>query len=132
MTGEELRTNKLDWVICGGETGPGSRPMHPDWARSLREQCQETGVPFFFKQWGEYHPKKQADASEDTCKFRDGNIYAVKSDGRYLHEEWIYNPEVFPWPKDMWWMDRVGKKKAGHLLDGREWRESPKILEAMN
>jgi len=46
-----LRT-MLDWVICGGESGPVARPMHPDWARSLRDQCQAAGVPFFFKQWG--------------------------------------------------------------------------------
>mgnify|MGYP000995710618 CR=1 FL=1 len=44
---------KLDWVICGGESAPKARPMHPDWARSLRDQCQEADVPFFFKQWGE-------------------------------------------------------------------------------
>jgi len=44
----------LDWVICGGENGPGARPMHPDWPRSLRDQCQAAGVPFFFKQWGEW------------------------------------------------------------------------------
>jgi protein gp37 len=43
---------RVDWVICGGESGPGARPMHPDWARSLRDQCQAAGVPFFFKQWG--------------------------------------------------------------------------------
>ena len=42
----------IDWVICGGESGPNARPMHPDWARSLRDQCQPAGVPFFFKQWG--------------------------------------------------------------------------------
>jgi protein gp37 len=41
-------------VICGAETGPGARPMHPEWARSLRDQCQAAGVPFFFKQWGEF------------------------------------------------------------------------------
>src|SRR6185312_14044044 len=46
----------LDWVICGGESGPGARPMHPDWARSLRDQCKDAGVPFFFKQWGEFLP----------------------------------------------------------------------------
>jgi protein gp37 len=46
----------LDWVICGGETGPGARPMHPDWVRDLRDQCVRTGVPFFFKQWGEFAP----------------------------------------------------------------------------
>ncbi len=48
---DELR---LDWVICGGETGPGARPMHADWARSLRDKCKASGVPFFFKQWGEW------------------------------------------------------------------------------
>lgn len=45
-----------DWVICGGESGPGARPMHPDWARGLRDQCAAAGVPFFFKQWGEFCP----------------------------------------------------------------------------
>jgi protein gp37 len=44
----------LDWVIAGGESGPHARPMHPDWARSLRDQCQDAGVAFFFKQWGEW------------------------------------------------------------------------------
>jgi len=48
----------LGWVICGGESGPGARPMHPDWARSLRDQCVAAGVPFFFKQWGEWSPEK--------------------------------------------------------------------------
>ena len=42
----------LDWVVAGGESGPGARPMHPDWARSLRDQCAAATVPFFFKQWG--------------------------------------------------------------------------------
>src|SRR3546814_6072988 len=44
----------LDWVVAGGESGPGARPMHPDWARSLRDQCAAAGVPFLFKQWGEW------------------------------------------------------------------------------
>lgn len=52
----EPREVRLDWVICGGETGPGARPMHPDWPRSLRDQCQAAGVPFFFKQFGKYGP----------------------------------------------------------------------------
>jgi protein gp37 len=47
--------NILDWVILGGETGPKARPMHPDWARSVRDQCQEARVPFFFKSWGDYY-----------------------------------------------------------------------------
>ena len=48
--------HRLQWVIVGGESGPGARPMHPSWARDLRDQCQRTGVAFFFKQWGEWAP----------------------------------------------------------------------------
>jgi len=48
----------LDQIIVGGESGPGARPMHPDWARSMRDQCAEVGVPFFFKQWGGVNKKK--------------------------------------------------------------------------
>jgi protein gp37 len=44
----------IDWVICGGETGPKARPMNPDWVRSLRDQCQVAGIPFFFKSWGKW------------------------------------------------------------------------------
>jgi len=44
----------IDWVIAGGESGPGARPMQPDWARSLRDQCSTAGVSFFFKQWGQH------------------------------------------------------------------------------
>ena len=47
---------QIDCVVCGGETGPGARPMHPDWVRSIRDQCQGAGVPFFFKQWGLWKP----------------------------------------------------------------------------
>jgi len=46
----ENGNSKIDWVVCGGESGPNARPMHPDWARSLRDQCQAAGVPFFLKQ----------------------------------------------------------------------------------
>jgi protein gp37 len=48
----------LDWVIVGGESGPGARPMHPDWVRSARDQCAAAGVPFLFKQWGGCNKKK--------------------------------------------------------------------------
>lgn len=51
----------LDWVVAGGESGKGARPMHPDWARSLRDQCAAAGTPFFFKQWGSYAPLRGAD-----------------------------------------------------------------------
>lgn len=70
---------RVDWVVCGGETGPGARPMHPDWVRSLRDQCQDAGVPFFFKSWGEHcYPeqmsrfgKKAADAMLDGREWRE-------------------------------------------------------------
>ena len=52
--GEIPRELMPDWIICGGESGPHARPMHPDWARSLLDQCQAASVPFFFKQWGEW------------------------------------------------------------------------------
>jgi len=93
---------KLDWVICGGESGPRARPMHQDWARSVRDQCQAAGVPFFFKQWGEWAPYKY----ETDMKRRQP-----------LH---LYHR----WP-DKTQMLRVGKKAAGRLLDGREWNEFP-------
>lgn len=92
----------IHWVICGGESGPGARPMHPEWARSLRDQCQAAGVPFFFKQWGEWAPPSQVDGllplhfSRPWHKFDEDVI-----SGRY------------------------GKKAAGRLLDGRTWDEVP-------
>lgn len=54
--GRPIYTSPLDWVICGGETGPHARPMDPDWARSLRDECQEAGVPYFFKKLGHRKP----------------------------------------------------------------------------
>lgn len=81
-----------DWVICGGETGPGARPMHPDWARSLRDQCQAAGVAYFFKQWGEYKPGFNSYTTPDGI-----TMYKVgkKDAGRLLDgREWNEYPEV--------------------------------------
>lgn len=89
----------LGWVIAGGESGPGSRPMHPDWVRSMRDQCATAGASFFFKQWGDWHP----DA--------------------LLHRE--VGTQVCP-PPSM----RVGKKAAGAMIDGREYREMPEVHNA--
>ena len=90
----------LDWVVVGGESGPGARPMHPDWARSLRDQCQAAGVPFFFKQVGEWFHESEL----GWWPFGDEAIERCQSVGEYY---------------------RVGKKAAGRLLDGREWNEVP-------
>lgn len=59
---EDIGTGTLDWIIVGGESGNGARPMHPDWARSIRDQCLAAGVPFFFKQWGEWAPNWSNDS----------------------------------------------------------------------
>lgn len=99
----------LNWVICGGETGPGSRPMHPDWARSLRDQCQEAEVPFFFKQWGEW----QSTGGDGRATHR------ISLDGRHYP-----NPATCVMSGEEL-IERVGKTRAGRLLDGREWNEYP-------
>jgi hypothetical protein len=110
----------LDWVICGGESGPGARPMHPDWARSLRDQCQAATVPFFFKQWGEWCPGEQVIAARGVCKtatWFDGH-WVFDSENLAADEGHIDDePDVY----------RVGKHAAGCLLDGREWKEFPEV-----
>lgn len=88
----------IDWVIAGGESGPKARPMHVDWARSLRDQCVAAGIAYFFKQWGEFRPVGR--------KIIDGISVAEPGD---------------------WLFERVGKKAAGRLLDGREWNEIPNV-----
>lgn len=95
-SGPESRPSAVDWVVAGGESGPGARPMHPDWARSLRDQCRDAGVPFLFKQWGDLVTEEQAP--------EDITLPAVS--WRHLGDD---QPPVW----------RVGKKRAGRLLDGR-------------
>ena len=79
---ESLRP--LDWVIVGGESGPGARPMHPDWARSLRDQCAPAGVPFLFKQWGEWLPDNQNPEISGPCGESQAIRVGKKAAGRHL------------------------------------------------
>lgn len=127
-------TAKLDWVICGGESGPGARPMHPDWARSLRDQCQAAGVPFFFKQWGEWLPVAEQYGEDDLMDKLDfeahticlGNRGTMFSEDRGL--ERVYWCGYQPDPgQNPWFLERVGKKAAGRELDGRTWEEYPEV-----
>ena len=109
---------KIDWVICGGESGPGARPMHPDWARSLRDQCQAARVPFFFKQWGEWMPDSHF---AETQEFRgwitgEGRGMCITEAPGFTH--------IHPWGDGICSF-KVGKKKAGCLLDGVEHKEYP-------
>ncbi|KKM60308.1 hypothetical protein LCGC14_1543190 [marine sediment metagenome] len=107
---------RLDWVICGGESGPGARPMHPDWARSVRGQCKAAGVPFFFKQWGEWgiwkvNPKDPTLIGESEPLPRNTRI-------KIFPEHQNSTIPCTGWAK-------VGKKKAGSLLDGVHHKEMP-------
>jgi protein gp37 len=102
-----FRWRGLDWVIAGGESGPHARPMHPDWARSLRGQCQAAGVPFFFKQWGEWAPN-------DVAAKPQAEWTPCGADRIHV---WDGGEEVSL---------RIGKKAAGRLLDEMEWDEFPK------
>lgn len=113
----------LDWVICGGETGPGARPMHPDWVRSLRDQCQAAGVPFFFKQWGEWKPVEQVEHGllyDDEHRLSSHMVIDLKG------EDWT-GAGGYGFIKPGWHFERVGKKNAGRILDGQIWDEMPEI-----
>ncbi|RCK20109.1 hypothetical protein TH8_19825 [Thalassospira profundimaris] len=102
----------IDWVIVGGESGHNARPMHPDWARSLRGQCKAAGVPFFFKQWGAYSPG-----------YSDDNGFVPHAD-RYLPDGTDLFDRLDP-EKTYETTAKVGKKRAGRLLDGIEHNEWP-------
>ncbi len=118
---------RLNWVIVGGESGPGARPMHPQWVRDIRDQCEADGVPFLFKQWGEWVPRS-------AC-------YHTFEDGKSLAD---IDPSATRWPcirlnenggdghrlededgGDSAYMQRTGKKAAGRLLDGRHHNGYP-------
>lgn len=99
----------LQWIICGGESGPEARPMHPDWARSLRDQCVDAGVPFFFKQWGEWWPS-----------IDDGSAY-----GKGLLRKF----PIFDWGNGII-SRRCGVQLAGRWLDDCFWDEYPRAVQA--
>lgn len=117
------RTARLDWVIVGGESGPGARPMHPDWARSLRDQCAAAGVPFLFKQHGEWAP---GSGDFGRSRFRTA---AVALDGRVA--EGGYDASIYPkgaTSADHWSMVHLaGRKAAGRTLDGTTHDGFPEV-----
>ena len=95
---------QLHWIIAGGESGHGARPAHPDWFRSVRDQCVASGVAFFFKQWGEWAPHG------------DGWTHVVFPDG--MLDTWLVDC-------DGAMIKRVGKATAGRELDGETWSQFP-------
>jgi protein gp37 len=123
---------RLDWVICGGESGSHARPMDPNWPRALRDQCAAAGVPFFFKQWGEFLAGEEVkDAKGSRIEFGDGGVFRVMSDG----EDILLNcaQEHRGEPRKLWknyWASGDGRllrraSKHVRLLDGREHNDFP-------
>jgi len=103
---------RLDWVIVGGESGPGSRPMHPEWARALHDECAAAGVPMLFKQWGDWAP---GECASNTLSQR-----SVQT-ADWFDDRWSF--ETFSGDFDLHADDeptlfRAGKRAAGRLLDG--------------
>lgn len=111
----------LDWVVVGGESGPKARPMSPRWVRNLRDQCAAAGVPFLFKQWGEWSPA-MVRPSETSGQFAFGDYehapdHFVRTD-RYPRAFTSFGAHAI--------VERVGKKAAGRLLDGVLHDEYPR------
>lgn len=127
-SGLQYASRGIDWVIVGGESGPHARPMHPKWAGTLRDQCAEAGVAFHFKQWGEWAPRglhrltsgEEAQVVDPRCE-RWPQVIRLTEGGENgcISENTDGGEDRF--------MQRVGKKAAGRLLDGRTWDEYPEV-----
>jgi len=126
----------IHWLIVGGESGHGARPMHPQWARDLRDQCAAANVPFFFKQFGAWGLEAPLDAHGSIRPGPRGMGITVADDGT------VYQPGDLTYPDGprygeairaghakahLTGMYRVGKKAAGRVLDGRTWDELPEV-----
>lgn len=98
----EPTNDYINWVIVGGESGSKARPMHLDWARNLRDQCLSAGIPFFFKQWGEWMP---VHPDRKPYEFSTPQNKCTEIDGMRFY--------------------KIGKKIAGRKLDGKEYNETP-------
>ena len=113
----DIATPRLDWVVAGGESGPGARPMHPDWARALRDQCAAAAVPFLFKQWGEWAPHRPQPGGDLGGDVRAGRVQIVHPSGR-SHVEVSQATGGRSTEPGSRYMALVGKAAAGRLLDG--------------
>lgn len=130
----KLDLSGIHWVIVGGESGPGARPMHPDWVRNIRNQCQEQGVPFFFKQWGAWKQTErdyvyfwnELDGGNGKSYLPGTKIEVMNGFGF----EWDWGVQFcckVPYDNQTRKVSvaKVGKKKAGRELDGKIWDEYP-------
>lgn len=112
----------IDWVIAGGESGPGARPMHPAWARSLRDQCAAAGVPLHLKQWGEWANSEAAGLGLNACYEHSKVGGWVEPDGK-----WSKGEDAAPQSQFASHVFQVGKKAAGRLLDGVTHNAFPEV-----
>lgn len=117
-------TPELDWIIVGGESGPDARPMHPDWARSLRDQCAAAGVPFLFKQWGEWREwddgngNPEPEEIDNASEYADWVFASAVNPGFISNDGNTFTRENLPEEEPCRLVERVGKHRAGRLLDG--------------
>lgn len=136
-----LNLSGIDWVICGGESGHTARPVNPEWVNNLQKQCADQGVPFFFKQWGEWLP-----ATLNPFSREPKYIYLTPTDNGILVHETPYellkkHYNLHIWENTGKFMQpehkglnqtvsiKIGKSKAGALLDGVEYKEFPKCFQ---
>jgi protein gp37 len=112
----------IDWVVVGGETGPGARPMHPDWVREIRDQCEAQGVRFFFKSWGAWAQSENLDFDpikhncHEVCLSINGQQYTDSLNTLECHTI------------NGGFMTLVGKRHSGRSLDGRTWDQYPEEM----
>jgi protein gp37 len=137
----------FNWVVVGGESGPGARPMHPDWVRSLRDQSKAAGVPFFFKQWGRWKPisamtetesnafyisRRKAKPHEDQQEIDEAYGRRCTVETRVIRHDGLAfrNTDPGAWEvrggRSAMQVFKVGKKSSGAELDGLAWREWPR------
>lgn len=122
---------RIDWLVAGGESGPGARPLHPDWARSLRDQCAAAGVPFLFKQWGEWAPVcEMSEEAIDACyhlaperdpeatRRRKVDQLVLHADGQRFDGRAMFERPAFEQGSCAMTMMAIGKARAGRMLDG--------------
>ena len=103
----------IHWVVVGGESGTYARPMHPNWPASLRDQCQSVGIPFLFKQWGEWAP-------ETVCATEKGASTAL-----YVELDGSTRPAAFGTRGQAVTVQKNGKKNTGRTLYGTTWDQYP-------
>jgi protein gp37 len=137
-------TIKPDWVIVGGESGHGARPMHPDWVRKIRDQCQQWNIPFFFKQWGNWFPFEETAQPPFWRSCANGEEFdshgmnmidpETSEAGRWHGHQWYDTMAAIQMSIDAGGQQvnflNMSKKEAGRFLDGEIYNELPKFLQS--